>query len=230
MDEAYTQISLYRDQLLDPSANNLWKHVVLGNTDQDPGHWSTGNGWAAMGMLRVMGTYKASQRANDYQDKQDTLIGWVEEIVEGMYNNTRNAPSSLFHNYPDDSNTFYDASSTALMAAVTYRLAVLTDGRSVSNIPDAERARKELSQNAGNAGSHIDENGWLNPVVDPYNFPQQGSQSPEGQAFVVSMMAGYNAWNGAGQPGVSAAGPTIAGVSIQMTLLYVIITLLMTTL
>jgi rhamnogalacturonyl hydrolase YesR len=234
MDEAYNQISLYRDQLRDSSANNLWKHIVLGGSGEDPGHWATGNGWAAMGMLRVMGTYRASKRANDYQDKQNTLIGWVEEIVQGMYNNTRNAPSALFHNYPDNPRTFYDASSTAFMAAVTYRLAILTDGQSVSNIPDAERARKELSKNAGNAGGHIDNNGWLNPVVDPDNYPQQGSHSPEGQAFVISMMAGYNTWNGAGHPGtqssVNAAGRTIAGVSGGMEMLYVMITLLMTTL
>jgi rhamnogalacturonyl hydrolase YesR len=40
--EAYTQISLYRNNLRDTSANNLWKHIVLGNNGTDPGHWSTG--------------------------------------------------------------------------------------------------------------------------------------------------------------------------------------------
>jgi len=183
-----------------------------------------------MGMLRVMGTYRASRQANDYQERQDTLVGWVEEIVEGMYSNTQNAPSALFHNYPDNSSTFYDASSTAFMAAVTYRLAVLTDGGSVSYIPDAERARKELCNDAGDAGGHIDQNGWLNPVVDPYNFPQEGSHSPEGQAFVVSMIAGYNAWNAAGQPGVNAAGRTIDGVSSGMAMLCAMTTLIMATL
>lgn len=70
MDEAFNQISLYRDQLHDSSANNLWKHIVQGGDGEDPGHWATGNGWAAMGMLRVMGTYRASKRASSYQDKQ----------------------------------------------------------------------------------------------------------------------------------------------------------------
>lgn len=52
-----------------------------------------------------------------------------------MYGNTQGASSALFRNYPDNSSTFYDASSTSLMAAVTYRLATLTDGRSVAHIP-----------------------------------------------------------------------------------------------
>jgi hypothetical protein len=215
MDEAYTQISLYRDQLHDANANNLWKHIVLGGSGEDPGHWATGNGWAAMGMLRVAGTYRASSMASVYQGKHDTLIGWVEEIVEGMYSYTQNAPSALFCNYPDQPSTFYDGSSTALMAAVTYRLAVLTNGQSVQHISDAERAREELSLNAGDAGGHIDGDGWLSPVVDPYNYPVQGSHSPEGQAFVVSMMAGYEAWNGLGQPGsnnANAAGRFMANV------------------
>lgn len=212
MDEAYTQISLYRDQLHDSDANNLWKHIVQGGSGEDPGHWATGNGWAAMGMLRVMGTYRASSKAGDYQDKQNTLIGWVEEIVDGMYSHTQDTSSALFRNYPDQSSSFYDASSTALMAAVTYRLAVLTEGGSVKHIPDAERARKELSKYVGDAGGHIGGDGWLTPVVDPHNFPVQGSQSPEGQAFVVSMIAGYKAWNGIGQPGANSARRAIVGL------------------
>jgi rhamnogalacturonyl hydrolase YesR len=40
--DAYTQISLYRNYLRDPSANNLWKHIVLGSSGTDEGHWSTG--------------------------------------------------------------------------------------------------------------------------------------------------------------------------------------------
>ena len=34
---------------------------------------------------------------------------------------------------------------------------------------------------------NFDENGWLTPVVNPNSFGQEGSKSPEGQAFVVMM-------------------------------------------
>lgn len=40
--DAYNQIRLYRSYLRDPTANNLWKHIVLGVNASDPGHWSTG--------------------------------------------------------------------------------------------------------------------------------------------------------------------------------------------
>lgn len=92
---------------------------------------------------------------------------------------------------------------------------------------DAERARKELSKYAGDAGGHIDGDGWLSPVVDPHNFPVQGTHSPEGEAFVVSMIAGYKAWNSAGQPGVNAAGRTIAGLGSGMAALCILVTALM---
>lgn len=41
LQEAYTQISLYRKYLRDTTANNLWKHIQLG-VGIDNGHWSTG--------------------------------------------------------------------------------------------------------------------------------------------------------------------------------------------
>lgn len=42
LEDAYTQIKLYRNYLLDTSANNLWKHIVMGSSGTDDGHWSTG--------------------------------------------------------------------------------------------------------------------------------------------------------------------------------------------
>jgi rhamnogalacturonyl hydrolase YesR len=40
--QAYNQIKLYRNYLRDPRANGLWKHVLLGSSGIDEGHWSTG--------------------------------------------------------------------------------------------------------------------------------------------------------------------------------------------
>lgn len=58
VEEAYTQVSLYRKYLRDTSSTGggLWKHIVLGDS-QDTSLWSTGNGWAAAGILRVLGIY-----------------------------------------------------------------------------------------------------------------------------------------------------------------------------
>jgi rhamnogalacturonyl hydrolase YesR len=39
---AHDQIKLYRNYLRDSQANGLWKHVLLGTSGNDEGHWSTG--------------------------------------------------------------------------------------------------------------------------------------------------------------------------------------------
>jgi hypothetical protein len=53
---------------------------------------------------------------------------------------------------------------------------------------------------------HFDADGWLSPVVDPLAFGESGSKSPEAQAFVLMMQAGYRDWAQAGYKGVNA-GP-----------------------
>ena len=44
--EAYNQIKLYRSYLRNPSANNLWRHILLGSDAgaplNDEGYWATG--------------------------------------------------------------------------------------------------------------------------------------------------------------------------------------------
>jgi hypothetical protein len=140
-------------------------------------------------MLRVAGTYRAY--GSEYYNWKCDLFNWTEEILDAMYANNSLANTALFHNYVDQDSTFLDASSTAAIAAATYHLAVLRDvnGSSSDRLNNAERARHELS-----FGGHIDGDGWLSPVVDPNNFPKEGSHSAEGQAFVVSMYAGYREW------------------------------------
>lgn len=84
---AYNQCKLYRQYLRDNStgANGLWKHILLGSGVQDNGHWSTGNGWAAAGMLRVLATIKNSNYAGSMKNQIGDLSGWVKEIQDGMY-------------------------------------------------------------------------------------------------------------------------------------------------
>jgi hypothetical protein len=44
-----------------------------------------GNGWAAAGMLRVLGTIQNSQYAKSMKNEQKDLANWVMEIHGGMY-------------------------------------------------------------------------------------------------------------------------------------------------
>ena len=46
---------------------------------------STGNAWAAAGMLRVYGTIKNSRFGEDMDDELEDLEDWVNEIHESVY-------------------------------------------------------------------------------------------------------------------------------------------------
>ena len=45
----------------------------------------TGNAWAAAGMIRVLGTIQNSRYANALVGQQSDLVGWIQEIHDGMY-------------------------------------------------------------------------------------------------------------------------------------------------
>lgn len=74
------QLELYTAGL---SGNGgTWEHIVGGK--EDPGHWSSGNGWAAMGMTRVLATvvngpWDSATKAA-YVGK---LTGWIKELIDG---------------------------------------------------------------------------------------------------------------------------------------------------
>ncbi|KAJ7774595.1 Six-hairpin glycosidase-like protein [Mycena maculata] len=154
--EAYNQISLYRKYLRDTSANNLWKHIVLGNdtsdTPNDSGHWSTGNGWAAAGMLRVIATMKNSPYSKSFSSQQSDLASWVKEIHTAMFANIDS--TNIFTNYADQpintTGMFYDTASTTLIASTVYQAALLVNDH--SHLPNAEKCRQALYA-SGTSGS-----------------------------------------------------------------------------
>lgn len=111
LEEAYNQIKLYRNYLRDGNSS-MWRHVLLGPSENDEGFWSTGmlkfavhscrramtvnhlitfflipkgNGWAAAGMLRVLATMRQSEYANTFKNEQKDLATWVQEIHTGVY-------------------------------------------------------------------------------------------------------------------------------------------------
>ncbi|KAI0075033.1 hypothetical protein K474DRAFT_1685519 [Panus rudis PR-1116 ss-1] len=214
--EAYNQIKLYRQYLRDENAGGLWKHVLLGSSGNDEGHWSTGNAWAAAGMLRVLGTIRHSPFPKNFKNEQKDLRNWVSEITDAMYPHLQS--SGLFRNYADDDSSFEDASSTALLTSAVYRHALLSNVH--KHLPDAERSRKALSSpsdsNNGNSSlAHFDSNMWLTPVVNPHSYGRQGAQSPEGQAFVVEMQAAWRDWVAAGSVGANSAIRTAGSPSTK---------------
>ncbi|KAK0202286.1 Six-hairpin glycosidase-like protein [Desarmillaria ectypa] len=222
--EAYNQIRLYRDNLRDTNANNLWQHVVLGSSGTDSGHWSTGNGWAAAGMLRVYATIQKSQYQSAFSTELDDLASWTVEIQKAMYE--RVDKTHIFRNYVDNESTFYDGASTALMAYTVYRLYTVTGD--TSYIRQAERSRNALyargvtstyslslsststststspASTSPSGYEHFTSDGWLTPVVNPHSYGVEGSESAEAQAFVLLMQSAYEEWVADGSQGSGA--------------------------
>jgi len=232
--DAYTQIKLYRNYLRDTVAGNLWAHIVLGNNTSavanDPGHWSTGNGWAAAGMLRVLASIQTSTFSSAMQSEQSDLEDWVSEIHTAIYPHL-DPTTNLFFNYADEMNTFLDAASTAIIASTVYRLSLLRGVH--THLPAAEKCRQALfntsSSSSSNSSSnfngltHFSSDGWLTPVVNPDSFGSEGSDSPESEAFVLDLQATWTDWVNAGSVGANGAraGRLGLGAKSGMMMLFV---------
>jgi len=178
---AYDQIRLYRDALFDADVS-LWRHVTLGSWE-DSGHWATGNGWAAAGIMRVLATIRRSNFEPVMQSQQDDLAQWVDEILTGVWYYQQSNGTLL--NYVDQPDSFADSASTALLAATTLRYSLL-----MSDSKHDAAALRALEL----AFSSIDEDGWLLNTVDPeaWTTPSpDGSHSAEGQSFVLLLAAAW---------------------------------------
>ncbi|KAB5588393.1 hypothetical protein CTheo_8168 [Ceratobasidium theobromae] len=187
MRAALDQVRLYRDQLFDESVG-LWRHIVLGG-GEDLGHWSTGNAWAAAGIMRVLATIKTSSLSNQFTAEQANLEGWVYEIVYNVWKYQQ--PNGTLLNYATDNTSFADSASTALLAATTYRLATHLETSNGGNRMNITSALSAAGRARALVSKSIDLDGWLLNVVNPWNFPVRGTKSAEGQAFVLSLEAAY---------------------------------------
>ncbi|GAA5837983.1 hypothetical protein JCM11251_006816 [Rhodosporidiobolus azoricus] len=206
---AYDQARLYRQYLRADSGSGqgLWRHIYVGSggtsNEADPGLWATGNGWAASGMLRVVATLVNADAdwEDSFENQARDLAGWAREIVEASWALPRR--NGLLHNYLNETSTFADASSTALMIASTYRLAALASEHSElsSSAPSAQAlstAESAYLTLTSGSGDHISSSGVLSPVANPMEYSSQlqnvdsdggGNISPEGEAFILNMEA-----------------------------------------
>lgn len=120
---AVEQVRLYR-QALSPQGG-LWQNSV-GPKTQDRGLWTTGNGWAAMGMLKVLAAVSHWSGSNpDERVAIADLFLWTGEILRAVVQTPRDPKTGLLRNYLDDATSFAETSGTSLLTAAIYRLAVL---------------------------------------------------------------------------------------------------------
>ncbi|KAJ7279569.1 hypothetical protein C8J57DRAFT_1712576 [Mycena rebaudengoi] len=208
---AYIQCGLQREVILfgsnssTPSpvgsspTNGLWHHIV-GPQSAEPGLWSTGNGWAAMGMARVLATIMKAPAAYDAPWRGAAIAdisSYIKEILDGA----RQAPldQGLLRNYLNDTTTghgFGEISGSTMLAAVAYRMVVLRPETfpAATYVPWADSLRTVLGGYDAAGNPHVTATGVVTPAVNPLGWGDVApwtSGSPEGNSFVVLQ---YSAW------------------------------------
>jgi hypothetical protein len=206
--EAVNQIQLYRQILLVKATSlaeiGAWEHIV-GPDSPDPGLWSTGNGWAAAGMARVLATVIKAPICNQNQGWKSQAISELSTSIQGILDAAMRSPTQngLLINYWNDASNkdghgFGEISGTSLLASVAYRLAVLKpEGlpgwKASAYVSWADKVRETLG-GGDSKGPHITSNGTATPAVNPLNWfdtTPWTAGSPEGNNFVVLL---YAAW------------------------------------
>ena len=185
-DEAAEQIRGYIRHLFDEKAG-LFYHIV----DTESGkyvrnkHWATGNGWALMGLARVIETAGEAGRT----DIREELAPFMNRLLESM--TAWQAADGRFHDILDDPDTFLDGTSALMMAAAVFR--GILHGYVRGSFRDAaEAAYRTMAEKT-------DGMGLIHGVCGCPDFIAEGSSAEAQAAFV---MAG--AWRG------KAAGGNIA--------------------
>jgi rhamnogalacturonyl hydrolase YesR len=172
MVETVRQCSLQRDVLKASQFLN-WQHII-GPQSQDTGLWSTGNGWASYGMVRVLHTLQKWPGSSGLTSQANQLRTWIKEILDGAL--LSGFDGGLLHNYLNDASWFGEISGTALLSAVAYRMAVNDPTTFPQKYIDwADTNRIALSHQQGGDGVVV-------PAVNPYNWLDRNkyfSGSPE---------------------------------------------------
>ncbi|KAF8308543.1 hypothetical protein DL93DRAFT_2086720 [Clavulina sp. PMI_390] len=209
----YDQVAAYHTMLLDTNVG-LLEHIVLGggigSPAQDHGHWSTGNGWLVLGLLRVERIISLSPYAKAMASQRSTLLQWALSLTNAAW--SYQASTGFLYNYIDcfatgstnSTSCFEDSAGTALMAANTFRLAQIlyspsthsssytVPGQTLSpNVAAAEKARQYIVNHVNTT------TGIVGPVVNPEDWSSElaaGGTSPEGQAFLLLLQAAYRDW------------------------------------
>jgi rhamnogalacturonyl hydrolase YesR len=198
--ETVKQCGYYREVLQSNTTEpykGAWRHII-GPDNEDLGIWSTGNGWAAAGMTRVLATVMKApiaKKATWADGAINDLTNWIMEILDGAMGSSMDG--GLLRNYYDDlgAHGLGETSGSSLLASVVYRMATLRpDACNDKYINWADGIRKVLGGNDTDGNPHITADGIVTPAVNPLAWldtKPYTTGSPEGQVLVVLM---YAAW------------------------------------
>jgi rhamnogalacturonyl hydrolase YesR len=173
-DEAMAQIDGYKKLLWNPD-KKLLAHIWDDGKHQfkDPAFWGVGNGWAAIGLTRVIRRLPRERQAD-----RERLAAFVKDILDGCLACQRG--DGLFHNVVDQPATFVETNLAQALAFAAYQ------GVSGGWLPDEYLAHADRMRAA--ARRKMDSFGYVQAVCGAPNFDHPGTAT-EGQAFCILMEA-----------------------------------------
>jgi unsaturated rhamnogalacturonyl hydrolase len=139
-------------------------------------YWGSGNGWAAAGLARVIGSLPSSMR-----EARERLGGYLRELIDGCV--ARMRPDGLFHDVLDDPRSFVETNASQMIASAIYH------GVALGCLEPDAREHAERMREA--ALGKVDNHGLVRGVCGAPGFDAPGT-SPEGQAFFLFMEAARN--------------------------------------
>lgn len=172
-EEAAEQIRGYIRHLFDEQAG-LFYHIA----DAESGswirkkHWATGNGWAMMGLARVI---EAAGERGCAQIREE-LSGFLNRLTDAMF--ALQCPDGRFHDILDEPESFEDGTSAMMAAAAVYR-GVLHGYISRSRCDRAEAAYRTVRE-------HIDGMGLVRGVCGCPDFVSEGTSAEAQAAFIMA--------------------------------------------
>lgn len=204
--ELYTKHLAYQDSVKRaPAAKGLWRHIS-GSSAASKGLWTTGEGWALNGMVRVLATlvHGYPTAPQWVAPLQTSVVHMLEQVIAPLLACTETCGSidpsnGLLRGYlfggpngvRDTSATWAgEVAGTAGVVSALYRYAVLQSqlGTDVTQtyVTLADTLRQAVVQ-------HVSSDGYVAPSMNPYdwNSPTYVSRSPEGQTFVALMGSAY---------------------------------------
>ncbi|KAK0634131.1 hypothetical protein B0T14DRAFT_534086 [Immersiella caudata] len=185
MTTTFNQCRLQRD-VLKVSWFLNWRHIIGPSGARDEGLWSTGNGWAGYGLVRVLHTMQKWPRSAGMTSEITQLKTWIKEILDGAL--LSGFDDGLLRNYLNDDGWFGEVAGTALLSAVAYRMAVNDPAMFPQRyITWADTNRQAIAR-------HQRSDGIFSPAVNPYNWHDRNKYttgSPEAQAFAIHLYTAY---------------------------------------
>jgi unsaturated rhamnogalacturonyl hydrolase len=175
--QAVLQIKGYRKLLWNPEAK-LFAHIWDDGSQsfKRAAHWGVGNGWAAAGMIRVLG-----ELPDELAPDKNKISGYVKEVIDGILAYQRE--DGLFHDVVDDPDSFVETNAAQMISYSIYR------GVEMGILDESYLAPAERMRQAANA--KVDDHGFVQGVCAAPTFDHPGT-APEGQAFYLLMEIAAN--------------------------------------